>query len=102
MQKYGTIPISYFPELQYIHMGITFQGRAQAVSWLERTFWLKEETPATVNLNDKENQKGDMNSTYWDKIKWDHLHKGGVAGSLIRIPLKRDWRTVFGIHQRHK
>ena len=95
MQKDGAIPVSYFPEFQHIYMGITFHGRAQAVSRLEKTFWLKEETPATASLDGKEQQKGDMNSEYWDKIKWDFLHtKGGIAlllqrALIRRIPLKR-------------
>lgn len=102
MQKDGTIPVSYFPELQHIYMGIAFHRRAQAVSRLERTFWLKEETPATVNLDGKEQQKGDMNSKYCDKIKRDFLHtKGGIAlllqrALVRRIPVKIDGEQGFG------
>lgn len=45
-------------EHQHICVGIAFHRREQDVSLLERTFWLKEETPATVSLDCKKQQKG--------------------------------------------
>lgn len=62
MQKRCCDFCSNFSEHQHICVGIAFHRREQAVSLLERTFWLKEETPATVNLDCKKQQKGGMNS----------------------------------------
>lgn len=72
-----------FHSFSTFYTGIAFHRRAQTHSQLERTFWLKEETPATVNLDGKKQQKGDMNSKYRDK--WHILHiKEGIVLLLQR------------------
>jgi len=38
MQKDGTVPISEFPELQHIFLGIAFHRRAQAVKAVGENF----------------------------------------------------------------
>lgn len=100
MQKRWLDSCPDFSEHQHICVGIAFHRREQAVSLLERTFWLKKETPATVNLVCKKQQKGGMNSKCWDKVKWDFLHFLQERYYLLlqwtlkrRIPVKRDWKN---------